>query len=74
MADEDRNGYSSLAYAGVGISFVAICGVMALLGHLADRALDTEPWLLVSGAMVGVVLATFDLLRAVNRIESRKRK
>jgi F0F1-type ATP synthase assembly protein I len=74
MADEDRNGFSALAYAGVGVSFVAISGVMAFLGHLADRAFDTEPWLLVSGAMLGVVVATFDLLRTVNRIESGKRK
>lgn len=58
-----------LAFAGIGFSFAAIVGVMTYLGHLADGEWGTRPWLTITGGMLGVALAMFDLIRSVQRIE-----
>lgn len=73
MTTPERTPLAGLAYLGVGFSFAAIVGVMTLLGYLADGWLGTEPWLLVSGAMLGVTYATIDLIRTVNALERRKK-
>ena len=73
MTTPERAPLAGLAYTGVGFSFAAIVGGMALLGHLADGWLGTEPWLLVLLAMVGVAYATVDLIRTVNAIARRKK-
>ncbi|MEE2711698.1 MAG: AtpZ/AtpI family protein [Planctomycetota bacterium] len=73
MTTPERTPLAGLAYAGVGFSFAAIVGVMALLGHLADGWLGTEPWLLVSLAMAGVTYATMDLIRTVDALGRRKK-
>ncbi len=44
MTTPERAPLAGLAYTGVGFSFAAIVGGMALLGHLADGWLGTEPW------------------------------
>jgi F0F1-type ATP synthase assembly protein I len=68
------NRHAALAFTGAGFAFAAIVGVMAYLGHLADEKLGTDPWLLVVGAMLGVALATWDLIRTANAVEARRRK
>ena len=73
MTKPDRAALAGLKFLGVGISFAATVGVAALLGHLADGWLGTEPWLLVTGAMLGVTCATIDLIRRVNALGRRKK-
>lgn len=65
--------FAGAAFIGAGFSFAGIILVMALLGHLADGWLETEPWLLVVGSMVGAAVATMDLVRTVNALERRKK-
>lgn len=68
-----RNGGSlrSLALVGQGFSFAAIVGVMAWLGHLADEKFGTDPWLLIAGTLVGVVVAVYDLIRMLQAWERK---
>ena len=70
---EPQPSFAGLAYMGAGFSFAAIVGVMALLGHLADGWLRTEPWLLVVGSMVGTAVATMELVRTVSALGRRKK-
>ena len=51
--------------------FAALVGVMTYLGYLADQEWGTKPWLTITGGMLGVAMATFDLIRTVQRIERR---
>jgi len=73
MTEPTRSPNAGLRYLGAGVSFAAIVGVMAWLGYLGDQRLETEPWLLAVGAMVGVTLATVDLLRTVNALERQQK-
>ena len=47
----------------VGTSFLAECAVFAALGWWLDSKFETNPWLLVTGVMLGVGYATWNLLR-----------
>jgi len=58
----------ALRYAGVGITFVVEAGIVAWAGWWADQKFSTSPWLLVTGTMLGVVLATISLIRSVESL------
>ncbi|TVQ31023.1 MAG: AtpZ/AtpI family protein [Phycisphaeraceae bacterium] len=65
--------------SGIGLELVGSVGVMMLLGWLVDRWLGTAPWLLVSGAVVGVLLGLYNVIREVQKIahtetEGRRRE
>jgi F0F1-type ATP synthase assembly protein I len=61
-----------LAYLGAGFTFSAVVGGMALLGHWLDQRLESAPWLLIVGALLGVGMATYELLKTVNAVEARE--
>ena len=50
----------------------AVVGGMALLGHWLDQRLESAPWLLIVGALLGVGMATYELLKTVNAVEARE--
>lgn len=64
----------ALQYTGVGFQFIGEAGVLSLLGWWCDGRLGTAPWLLVTGAMLGVVLATMNLIRNVQRLEDASKR
>ncbi len=64
----------SLVFTGQGFAFAAIVGVMAFAGNKADVWLETEPWLMATGTLVGVGLAIYDLIRTVEAWEKRQSK
>jgi len=70
LAQSDR---AWLAFTGAGFSFAVIIGVMAYVGYRGDLWLGTSPWLLVLGALAGVAVATWDLLRTVSALERRQK-
>ena len=35
------------------------------LGYLADRWLDTSPWFLLSGLMLGIVVGLYEIARVI---------
>ncbi|HYO62362.1 MAG TPA: AtpZ/AtpI family protein [Pyrinomonadaceae bacterium] len=59
---------SGLAYAaGLGI-FISVLSFMGV-GWLLDRWLDTAPWLLVTGIVVGSVIGFRSFIRIISKIE-----
>jgi len=70
MAGADQPG-RGLALLGVGFSFGAVVGAMIWVGYEADAWLHTRPWLLLAGALLGVALATYDLIKTVTAFEKR---
>lgn len=45
-----------------------------LLGHWLDGRLDTGPWLLVVGLVLGITLSSFAVVRQLNRAMARIRE
>lgn len=72
MTRPDRSSGTALVFIGQGFSFAAVVGVLAFIGYKLDAWLGTEPWLLVTGTLVGVAAATFDLLRTARAYERRR--
>ena len=70
----EKETFSALRYAGVGVTFMAEMAAFAALGWWADRELGTEPWLLFAGFVVGTILATYSLIKMVEGAEDRSKK
>jgi F0F1-type ATP synthase assembly protein I len=71
LPDAARGLQASFTRAGpVAAASYALIGAIVLLGglgYMADRWLDTEPWLLVGGLLLGVVVGFYELARVVWR-------
>lgn len=61
-------------YVGTGMQLAGSMMVYVLLGYLGDRWLDTEPWLLVAGAVVGMMAFFVQLFRLVGRMNADTRR
>ncbi len=69
---DSKPGQSKLALAfsvGTVISSSIIGGI--LLGYFLDRWLGTEPWLIVTGVILGTVAAFWNLYRIALRLGSK---
>lgn len=67
MADEKERSKIALALSvGTVITSNVIGGVFA--GYLLDRWLDTRPWLVITGLILGAVSAFIGLFRILNRL------
>ena len=54
----------------VAVASYSLIGAIVLLGgagYAADRWLDTEPWLLLGGLLLGIVVGFYELTRVVWR-------
>lgn len=73
MADlQESSGYATLGMQ-LGLSMAFFVGV----GYLLDRWLDTSPWLLVAGAVLGGIaffVQIFRVLAQLNRDSTARRK
>jgi ATP synthase protein I len=65
--DEDANRKSSLAYGAALGLFVSVA-IFIGLGWLLDRWLNTAPWLLVGGIVVGAALGFYEFIRIISRL------
>jgi F0F1-type ATP synthase assembly protein I len=54
----------------LGLSLIFFVGV----GYLLDRLLGTMPWMIIAGALVGMVAAFIYLVRVSNEMNSRNDK
>jgi len=54
-------------YLDLGVTFVVAIGGGAWLGHWADRHWGTDPWLLLAGAMLGIVVGFYHFFSVVMR-------
>jgi len=62
--------------AGLGWQIASTLVVFTLAGYGLDRWLDTKPWLLLAGAMLGMISVFMQIFRIasdLNRQSSRKR-
>ena len=65
--DQDEKQKTGLAY-GAGLSlFLAVAGFCGL-GWLLDRRLDTSPWLLVTGVVLGAVAGFYQFIRLTSKL------
>ena len=65
---------ASMRYAGIGVSFMIEAAIVGGLGSWADDAWGTGPWLLLSGVMIGVTLATMSLVKSISIMERESRR
>lgn len=56
---------SPFAYMGLGIELVAPILLGVFVGRWLDGRWNTEPWLLIVGAVLGLVLGFYSFLRSV---------
>lgn len=64
---EEVNRKTGLAYAAAFSLFAAVVAGL-LLGWLLDRWLGTQPWLLVTGIVLGAAAGFYEFIRTAKRI------
>jgi len=70
MADEPQeeiNRKSGLAYAAAFSLFAAVVAGL-ILGWLMDRWLGTQPWLLVTGLVLGAAAGLYEFIRSSSKL------
>ena len=60
-------------YLGLGIEIMISMVFFVFLGYFADGWLGTSPWLLIVGALLGMVATGVTLWKTVQDIDARKR-
>jgi len=67
--------YRKLApYLNIGYFFGASVTVMILLGYYLDKKWQTDPWLTVCGAVLGIGLGFYNFFKTVLNLEKKDRK
>lgn len=65
--DQETNRKSGIAYAAAFNLFGSVIGLGGL-GWLLDRWLETAPWLLVTGIVVGAVVGFYQFIRLTSKL------
>lgn len=58
-----------MRYTGMGVQFVVMMGLPMALGWWIDGLAGTRPWVMVAGALLGIVAAMVGVIRTVARME-----
>jgi len=64
---EELNRKSGLAYAAAFSLFASVLAGL-IVGWLLDRWLGTNPWLLVTGIVLGAAAGFYELIRSASKI------
>lgn len=59
------------AYLGLGIEMAAPIVLFIWAGYRVDRWLESDPWFLLGGSLLGIVVSLWSLFRVVLRNRSR---
>ncbi len=62
-----------LRYTGLGLQFLVMMALPMALGWWLDGLIGTRPWLMVAGAVLGIVAAMVFVVRTVTRMEGPKK-
>jgi len=62
-----RQKLTSYRALGIGVELGTAIGGLAALGYFADRRFDTDPWLALTGAMLGLIGGVYNVIREVRR-------
>jgi ATP synthase protein I len=65
--DEDEKRKSGIAYAAALSLFFSVAA-MTGLGWLLDRWLNTKPWLMVAGLVLGAAAGFYQFIRLTSRL------
>jgi F0F1-type ATP synthase assembly protein I len=65
--EQDTTRKSALAYGAVFSIIVSILTFL-LIGWLLDKWLKTDPWLVVTGIILGTAVGFFQLIRVLSRL------
>ena len=65
--DQETNRKSGVAYAAALSLFFSVA-VMTGIGWLFDRWLNTKPWLLVVGLVIGAAVGFYEFIRLTSRL------
>ena len=65
MPDGGKGSRSSLRFVGAGFEIAVPVAVFGLVGHWADGRLGSEPWLLLTGGVLGIVVGMYGFIRRV---------
>lgn len=72
---EDKKWLKDLArYSSWGFDFAASVLLLTYLGYWLDKKYDTQPWLTITGAMVGAFLGYYTFWKGLKHIEEEKDK
>ena len=76
MVDKDRDKFSGeyLKYTGVGFEIAGSVAFFCLLGYFFDRHFGTKPTGILIGALVGIIVGTYLLIKealAINKINQK---
>jgi F0F1-type ATP synthase assembly protein I len=63
--DPEKPAPSWTRLSGLGMEFVGVVVVFALIGYWADRHWNSSPWGLIVGLAVGSIGSTYSLVRTV---------
>ena len=58
-------------FLGSGLELVGILGFLLLVGYWVDGKLDSRPWCMIIGAIVGIVGGLYRLIRQATGPRSR---
>ena len=61
MPESDKN--QGLRYAGLGIEFAAAVAGLTLVGYWVDRHFGSSPWGVLTGAAIGLIGGTYNMIR-----------
>lgn len=61
---------SSSSFLTIGVQLAGSMLVYIFIGFFLDRWLDTAPWFLIAGALVGMVAFFYQLFKLVKRLEA----
>lgn len=60
-------------YLSLGLEMAATVGVMALFGWWLDGKFETEPYLILTFSLLGIVVAFYNFFRTISRLEKKNK-
>ncbi len=73
MPEQSRGPVGSMAeYGGVGLQFAGAILLFLFAGRWLDERLGTEPWLLLTGVMVGAAAGFYSMYRQLVIVPRRR--